>query len=209
MNDNKDTKFISIREAIIISGIGAQTLRKLCDNEKIICYKTLSGQRKINKFSLEQMCNNVPTNVKTLSDKRENFIYARVSSKKQMDDLSRQLEFITSRNKNYVTYKSITDIASGINFKRKGMQTILESALQGNIGEVVIAHKDRLSRSAFDLLQFIIERAGGKIIILDDEKNKTSEQELAEELLSIIHVYSCKENGKRRYKSKSNESDSD
>jgi len=199
MNEQK-TKFISIREAIKISGIGAQTIRKLCDNNKIICYKTLSGQRKINKSSLEQMCNNVPNNDKIIQNNKINFIYSRVSSKKQMDDLLRQTEFIKNADIKYDSYRSITDIASGINFKRKGLQTILDTALQGTIGEVVIAHKDRLSRSAFDIIQYIIEKSGGLITILDNEKNKTTEQELAEELLSIIHIYSCRENGRRRYK---------
>jgi len=202
MNEQK-SKFISIREAIEISGIGAQTIRKLCDNNKIICYKTLSGQRKINKSSLEQMCNNVPNNDKIIKDNKINFIYSRVSSKKQLDDLLRQTEFIKNANIKYDSYRSITDIASGINFKRKGLQTILDTALQGIIGEVVIAHKDRLSRSAFDIIQYIIEKSGGFITILDDDKNKTTEQELAEELLSIIHIYSCRENGKRRYSTKS------
>lgn len=151
MNVQKNS-FISIREATTISGIGAQTIRKLCDNNKIICYKTLSGQRKINKSSLEQMCNNVPNNDKIIQDNKINFIYSRVSSKKQLDDLLRQTEFIKNANIKYDSYRSITDIASGINFKRKGLQTILDTALQGIIGEVVIAHKDRLSRSAFDII---------------------------------------------------------
>ena len=202
MNVQKNS-FISIREATTISGIGAQTIRKLCDNNKIICYKTLSGQRKINKSSLEQMCNNVPNNDKIIKDNKINFIYSRVSSKKQLDDLLRQTEFIKNANIKYDSYRSITDIASGINFKRKGLQTILDTALQGIIGEVVIAHKDRLSRSAFDIIQYIIEKSGGFITILDNDKNKTTEQELAEELLSIIHIYSCRENGKRRYSTKS------
>jgi predicted site-specific integrase-resolvase len=200
MNDEKKTQFINIREAVSISGIGIQTIRKLCDTNKITCYKTPSGQRKINKSSLEQMCNIVHDNEKVSIDSKENYIYSRVSSKKQMDDLSRQTNFIRTSDPKYESYVSITDIASGINFKRKGLWTILDSALQGTLGEVVIAHKDRLSRSAFDLIQCIIEKSGGNITILDDEKNKTSSEELAEELLSIIHVYSCKEMEKRRYK---------
>ena len=94
----------------------------------------------------------------------------------------------------------MSDIASGINFNRKGLQTILDSCIQGTIGEVVIAHRDRLSRFGFDLIKIIIEKAGGKITILDDENNKSTEQELAEDLLSIIHIYSCRQMGRRSYK---------
>lgn len=205
MDNDKKTQFINIREAVTISGIGIQTIRKLCDSNKIACYKTPSGQRKINRSSLEQMCHTSHTDEKESITIKQNFIYSRVSSKKQMDDLSRQTKYIKNSDTKYASYISITDIASGINFKRKGLSTILDSALQGTIGEVVITHKDRLSRSAFDLIQCIINKSGGTITILDDDENKTSSQELTEELLSIIHVYTCKEMGKRRYRTKVNE----
>ena len=97
---------------------------------------------------------------------------------------------------------SISDIASGINFKRKGLQTILDSCIQGVIGEVIVAHRDRLSRFGFDLIKLIIEKAGGTITVIDDTQHKSTEQELAEDLLSIIHIYSCKQMGKRSYKTK-------
>jgi predicted site-specific integrase-resolvase len=88
------TKYISIREASIITGINAQTLRKLGDENKIKCYKTLSGQRKFDKSYLEKMCNNDDNDDKIDKDTKKNYIYTRVSSKKQSDDLSRQVEFI-------------------------------------------------------------------------------------------------------------------
>jgi predicted site-specific integrase-resolvase len=199
MHHGENEIYICIREATKISGIGIQTIRKLCDTGKIKCFKTLSGQRKINKSSLERLYG-INDFDKNNYNPKQNYIYVRVSSKKQLDDLSRQTLYIQSSDPKYITYNVISDIASGINFKRKGLQTILDSAMQGNIGEVVVANKDRFSRGAFDLIQFIIERSGGKITILDHEETRTTEQELAEELLSIVHVYSCKQMGKRRYK---------
>ena len=196
------TEFISIREASIITGINPQTLRKLGDENKIKCYKTLSGQRKFDKYYLEKMCNNNVDYDKIQDNQKQNFIYSRVSSKKQSDDLHRQIEFIKSRRPEYASYISISDIASGINFNRKGLITILESTLHGTIGEIVVAHRDRLCRFGFDLIKLIIEKQGGKITVLDDERNKSSEQELSEDLLSIIHIYSCRQMGKRSYKIK-------
>jgi predicted site-specific integrase-resolvase len=195
-------KYVTIREASIITGINPQTLRKLGDENKIKCYKTLSGQRKFDKSYLEKMCNNNNDDDQINKNKKQNFIYARVSSKKQHDDLIRQTEFIRTKQQQYASYISITDIASGINFNRKGLTTILESALQGTIGEVVIAHRDRLCRFGFDLIKLIIEKQGGKITVIDDERNKSTEQELSEDLLSIIHIYSCRQMGKRSYKIK-------
>ena len=205
-NNNKlirdKTQYISIREASIITGINPQTLRKLGDENKIKCYKTLSGQRKFDKAYLEKMCNNDDVNDKINENTKQNYIYTRVSSKKQSDDLSRQIEFIKNKRSEYSSYISISDIASGINFKRKGLSTILDASLQGTVGEIIIAHRDRLCRFGFDLIKLIIEKQGGKITVLDDEQNKSSEQELSEDLLSIIHIYSCRQMGKRSYKTK-------
>ena len=206
VNNNKlprdKTKYVSIREASIITGINAQTLRKLGDENKIKCYKTLSNQRKFDKEYLEKMCNNDNINDKVDQDKKQNYIYTRVSSKKQADDLSRQIEFIRNKRPEYASYIPISDIASGINFNRKGLSTILDATLQGTIGEVIVAHRDRLCRFGFDLIKLIIEKQGGKITVLDDERNKSSEQELSEDLLSIVNIYSCRQIGKRSYKTR-------
>ena len=206
INNNKlprdKTKYVSIREASIITGINAQTLRKLGDENKIKCYKTLSNQRKFDKEYLEKMCNNDNSNDKVEKNQKQNYIYTRVSSKKQVDDLSRQIEFIRNKRQEYASYISISDIASGINFNRKGLITILDAALQGTIGEIIIAHRDRLCRFGFDLIKLVIEKQGGKITVLDDEQNKSSEQELSEDLLSIVHIYSCRQMGKRSYKTR-------
>jgi len=196
------TKYVTIREASIISGINPQTLRKLGDENKIKCYKTLSGQRKFDRSYLEKMCNNNSNDDQINKYQKKNFIYARVSSKKQHDDLIRQVEFIRNKQQQYASYESITDIASGINFNRKGLTTILESALHDSIGEIVIAHRDRLCRFGFDLIKLIVEKQGGKITVIDDERNKSTEQELSEDLLSIIHIYSCRQMEKRSYKIK-------
>ena len=198
--EKKQTNYISIGEATVLSGLCAQTLRKLADQNKIISYKTISGQRKFDKLNIIQMCSNVSSFHQRKDHTKINYIYTRVSSRKQYDDLERQIEFIKSQKPEYNTsYKLISDIGSGINFKRQGLNAILDSCMQNNIGEVVIAHKDRLSRFGFDLIKLIIEKAGGKITIINDEQNKSTEQELAEDLLSIIHIYSCRQMGKRKY----------
>ena len=206
--DGTDIKkeYISIDEASKITGLSIQTIRKLGDKKQIKCFKTPSGHRRFNKQDLEKFCDPDSFNEKDSKNTKINYIYTRVSSKKQLDDLSRQVEYLQKRKPEYSSYTTISDIASGINFKRKGLQTILDSCIQGVIGEVVIAHRDRLSRFGFDLVKIIIEKAGGTITILDDEENKSSEQELAEDLLSIIHIYSCRQMGKRSYKIKQSKS---
>lgn len=199
MNEKEKSKYISITQAHYITGLSVQSLRKLGDDEKIKCFKTPSGHRRFDKQDLEKFCNSSLSCKEVSITVKQNYIYARVSSKKQMDDLSRQIEFIQSCRPEYSSYTVISDIASGINFNRKGLQTLLDACVQKTIGEVVVAHRDRLCRFGFDLARQFITKCGGQITILDDNTNKSSQQELAEHLLSIIHIYSCRQMGRRSY----------
>ena len=204
LNAKKEEKqFVSVKYASILTGLDKQTIRKFFDNKKINGYKTPTGQRRIDRQGLQAMCNPSTNDEEIQIGKRENFLYSRVSTKKQMDDLSRQVEYI--RQPEYVGYTLIQDIGSGINFKRRGLQTILGSCIQRNVGEVVVAHRDRLSRFAFELFEQLITKAGGTLTVLDCDRNKSSEYELAEDLLSIIHIFNCRQMGKRSYKRREKE----
>lgn len=138
----------------------------------------------------------------TGGDYKYNFIYCRVSTNSQKGDLDRQVKFLQEE---YPDYKVIKDIASGLNFKRKGLRSILEHVKTEDIGEVVVAHKDRLCRFGFDLLKYFIESAGGKIVVYSDDKEEqeiSPEQELCKDIISIITVFSSRLYGLRKYKKK-------
>ena len=134
-----------------------------------------------------------------LFKKKRKIAYCRVSSKKQEDDLERQKDFFRTK---YPDYELVTDIGSGINWKRKGLKTILESAMQGNLSELMVAHRDRLCRFGFELVEWILERNNVKLSVLDREDHKSPDHDLTDDILSIIHIYSCRQMGKRRYKIK-------
>lgn len=194
---------MSVRDASIFSGLDKQTIRKMVDEKTIAGYKTPTGQRKVNKESLQKMCHPNVSIEKVPSSPKENFLYCRVSTRKQVDDLSRQVTYISRPE--YDGFTIIKDVGSGINFKRKGLSKILDACIQRTIGTVIVTHKDRLSRFAFELIQQFVERAGGKIEVLDNSDNqKSREQELSEDLLSIIHIFNCKQMGSRSYKAKNN-----
>ena len=100
----------------------------------------------------------------------------------------------------YPNHEIIKDIASGLNFKRKGLKKIIKLALDGELEEIVVAYKDRLCRFGFDLIKDLIEEYSyGKIIILN-EKKMSPEEELTTDLVSIINVFSARLNGLRKYK---------
>ena len=193
--------YVSVREAARLTGLNNQTIRKMADSSSLLCYRTPSNQRRIHLQSIQDLCRPVvPTQKEDPIVEKDRFIYARVSTKKQMDDLSRQIDFIKQYDQSrYSGYRVVTDIASGINFQRKGLQTHLDSCLQGRVGEVVVAHRDRLCRFGFELMHHLVSKAGGKIIVLDHQEHRTSEQELADDLISIVHVFSCRQMGKRSY----------
>ena len=183
-------EYVSSRIAAKSLGVHANTLRKWASEGKIEFIRTASGQR---KYNVKKYLGIV--------EKSKVICYCRVSSYKQKDDLQRQIEFMQNQ---YPNAQIIRDIGSGIHFKRKGFKTILESAINGDKLEVVVAHKDRLCRFGFDLIQWIIERNAGKIMVLK-QTELSPETELTQDLLTILHVFSCRMHGLRSYKNKISE----
>jgi predicted site-specific integrase-resolvase len=92
----------------------------------------------------------------------------------------------------------IFDIGSGLNFKRKGLKTLLERLMRRDQFTLVVAYRDRLARFGFELIEWMVEQNGGKILVLDNNVH-SPESELTADLLSIIHVFSCRMHGLRKY----------
>jgi len=125
----------------------------------------------------------------------EKVIYARVSSKGQKDDLQNQITYLRER---YPDHKLIQDVGSGLNFKRKGFTTLLERIMSKDISEVVISHRDRLCRFGFELFEFIANKFGTNIVVLNDTA-LSPQEEMVRDLISIIHVFSSRIYGLRKY----------
>lgn len=128
-------------------------------------------------------------------NKKKKVVYARVSSAKQKDDLQRQADYL--RNK-FPNHHIVTDVGSGVNWKRKGLLSLLDAASSGTLEEVVVASRDRLCRFAFELLEYVFKQRGVKLVVLESA-DMSAEHELSDDLLSIIQVFCCRRNGKRRY----------
>jgi predicted site-specific integrase-resolvase len=95
----------------------------------------------------------------------------------------------------------IKDVGSGINFKRKGLNALLERAMSGEQLEVVVAYKDRLARFGYDLIERMITRAGGRVVVLN-EVSLSPVEELTQDLLTILHIFSFRLCGIRKYRDK-------
>jgi predicted site-specific integrase-resolvase len=128
--------------------------------------------------------------------------YCRVSSAKQKNDLERQIENV----KTYLTaqgnpFEIVSDIGSGINYSKKGLQELIRRIEHNEVSKVVVLYKDRLLRFGVELLEYIASLHGTEIEIIDNTE-KTEEQELVEDLIQIVTVFSCRLQEKRANKAR-------
>nr|WP_258003780.1 IS607 family transposase [Fischerella thermalis] len=124
--------------------------------------------------------------------------YCRVSSTEQRDDLCRQIAYTQSL---HPEAEIIKDIGRGINFKRKGLQTLLDRLMRADKLTLVVACRERLCRFGFELIQYMVEQNGGQIMV-QGQTVHCPESELTSDLLSILHVFSCRMHGLRKYSKK-------
>ena len=135
--------------------------------------------------------------------KKKNIIYCRVSSSNQKNDLKSQKDFLIdfTRNMGLSIDDTYTDIGSGMNFKRKNFLKLLEEVQNNEIESVTIAHKDRLCRFGYELIEHVFNKHNVKINLINDDR-LSPEQELCQDLTSIVHVFSSRLYGLRKYKNK-------
>lgn len=187
---------VPLRKAIQITGLSRNTLRKYADNGRIKTSRYGGGQRLYDVSDLNAYVSDKNARKPQNNEQDPVVCYCRVSSTKQKDDLARQVAYMRQQ---FTNAKIIQDVGSGLNLKRKGLQTILQRLLQGDKFILIVAHRDRLCRFGFELFEYLFEQNGGEIMVL--EHNETSpQQELTEDLLAILHVFSCRMHGLRKYK---------
>ena len=199
-------EYMSGKKASEVLGVYYRTLYQWDKKKLIETIRTPGGKRLYNvKKYLSEHNKNITnvkkvniTNVNKIINEGLNIIYARVSSANQKNDLERQIKFLKEK---YPNHKLVTDIASGLNFKRKGLSYIIDNAIKGRLKELIVVHKDRLCRFGYELIERLIKiYSGGKIIILDKKDKKEPEEEIVEDVIHIMNVFVAKVNGMRKYK---------
>lgn len=186
------TEWCKIGKAVKLLGISGTCLRIWADQGKIKTIRTPGGHRLFDVTSIGK-----PTEepLQSVDGDGIDIAYCRVSSHKQKSDLERQVAFMRERCPNATI---ITDVGSGINFKRKGLRSILEQTLQGHVRSLTIAHRDRLCRFGFELIQWLLERQHVRLVVLDNVAT-SPQHEFTEDLLAIVHVFSERFNGFKKY----------
>ena len=200
MTDN----YVSGKEASKILGVHQRTLHTWDKKGLIKTIRSGGGDKRF--YNVEEYLkdktkiNEVFEGEEVEEDARLKICYCRVSTHSQKDDLGRQIDVM---KKLYPKHIFITDIASGINFKRKGLLRIIDLSIEGKIEELVIAYKDRLTRFGYEMIEHFVEKySKGKIIVLNEKKDLDPEEELVGDVLQILNVFTAKMNGLRKYKNK-------
>jgi transposon, resolvase len=178
-------------------GVSIQTLRNWDKEGKLKpTYVTENGYRYYSEDLLNKFRNIKNVNQIT----KKNILYARVSTKNQKDDLDRQIDNLKqyAYSKGY-SFEIITDIGSGINYKKEGLLKMITLIERGEIERIIVLYKDRLIRFGYDLIEYICKLNNTKIEIVDNS-TISKEQELTEDLIQIITVFANRLYGTRSKK---------
>ena len=135
------------------------------------------------------------------TDRRDTVIYARVSSRGQKDDLKKQVEFLKTfcNARGMIVNQCVEDYGSGLNYNRKKWNELLTQVMDGKIKTIVISHKDRFIRFGFDWFESFCRKFETSILVVNNEAFSPQE-ELVDDIVSILHVFSCRLCGLRKYK---------
>ena len=188
-------------------GVSNTTLRNWAELGKVRVVRIGgdSGKRLYNKDDIARVFSGYHPRSeegKAVAEKaRKRYCYARVSSAKQKDDLERQVAALKAQ---FPTHEVVTDIASGLNWKRPGFLRVLDEAVAGAVAELVVATRDRLCRFAFELVQHLVKKGGCKLVVLsqgDGSPTATATDddagELKDDLLAIVTCFVESNNDKR------------
>ena len=196
-------EFFTPREVAEMIGVSPDTIRIWINNgtipsEYVIRLRT--GRIKITRQGVMNLLAQ-----KGIDVEKKTVIYARESSHHQKDSLKKQVDALIdwANHNGYRVDEVITDLASGMNFNRPGLHKLIEMAEKGELKHVIIAYKDRLARFGFEFIQWLLNKHGCEIIIVNHLEDKpNSQSEIVEDMIAIIHYFAMKLYGARSYKRK-------
>jgi len=204
--------FLKGKEASEKLGVHQRTLYQWEEKGWINTIRTPGGKRlydvdgylkqkeceKENHSKQEEECKEELFEELNKKEEKINICYVRVSTHGQKSEMEHQKKYMKSL---FPKYEFIEDIGSGINFNRKGLRKIIDLAIEGKVGTLVVANKDRLTRFGFDFIEDLIKKySNGNVIILNKSEANEPETELVKDVLQIMNVFVAKMNGLRRYK---------
>ncbi len=190
------SRLIKAGEASKILGVTVQTLRRWERTGQLLPDKKTEGGTRY--YNIDRLLGCTTSKESTLT-----YAYARVSSQDQKQDLQRQKEVLSS----YCTvhgwnYEVISDLGSGMNYKKKGLKNLLDAILSKKIKRLVVTHKDRLLRFGAELVFTLCEIHHVEVVIINQGEDVSFEEDLAKDVLEIITVFAARLYGDRSHKNK-------
>ena len=171
-------------------GISVKTLQRW-DREGILKANRTPTDRRY--YTYDQYLQFKGINIE--NDKRQAVIYARVSTKNQKDDLQNQVAFLRQfcNARGIIVDQCIEEYGSGLNYNRKKWNKLLDEVMEQKVKTIIITHKDRFIRFGYDWFEKFCMKCNTTIVVVNKE-------ELVQDIVSILHVFSCRLYGLRKYK---------
>jgi putative resolvase len=189
-------RIVSISEAAEVLGVSITTLRRWEAAGKLVAEHTAGGHRRYDLAKLR------PELFRTADQgQRKTVAYVRVASPDYKDDLEQQ-QLLLQRYcaRQGWTFEVIADLGSGVNYHKKGLKRLVSEMLDGQVGRLVITHKDRLLRFGAELVFAICEAKNVEVVILNQGEDTVFEEDLAKDMQEIITVFGARLYGSRSRK---------
>jgi predicted site-specific integrase-resolvase len=185
------------KEFAELLNVSVKTLQRW-DRESILISKRTPTNRRYYTYDQYLEFKGVKNN-----NNRKVVIYARVSTNNQKDDLLNQVKFLQdfSNAKAMIVDEVIQDIGSGLNYNRKKWNKLIEEVMENKIDTIIISNKDRFIRFGYEWFENILLKFNTKLLVVNNEF-LSPQEELVQDIVSILHVFSCRIYGLRKYKNK-------
>ena len=190
---------LTTKEVAQLAGVNLDTVRRWDSKGLIKSYRTEGGHRRYDADSVYSYIGQP----KSIRQDKYSLIYARVSTKNRENDLNRQVELLEMfcSSKGW-RYKVLKDIGSGLNYNKKGLIELIRLIETNQIDRLIINYKDRLLRFGSEIIFEMCKWHNVEVVIVSEDESKTYEEELVDDVLSIITVFSAKLYGSRSHKNK-------
>lgn len=195
-------EYFTIKQACQYLHVSASSLRLWEREGKIEPLRTTGNHRRYTKAMLDSVLEGINNNTDSIKHNRLLTIgYCRVSSNHQKEDLKRQQQIVTNYCESLnQPFKIITDTGSGLNYHKKGLHELIHLICNNQCNQLIVNYQDRLVRFGFELIKQICDEHHVKLTVINQTINIEPNQELVNDVLSIITVFSAKLYGKRSHK---------
>ena len=190
---------VSIKAAAQELGVREETLRRWEQAGKITAERPAGGHRRYDLAVLRKVAEPPGTQ----PPERVTIGYARVLSQDQLPDLQRQVGLleIYCATKGW-TVEIIQDRGSGLNYRKRGLRELIERICSGEVSRLVLTHQDRLMRFGVELVFALCEHFGTEVVIINAAEDCSFEEDLVQDVLEIITMFSARMSGSRSHQNK-------